>query len=204
MFIEKPKLIEVLETPTVIPTEKVKKPRKPMSDERKTQLREQLVKARQAKKAKKLESAQVGGHSVPEVEKPKPLKVVKIKKIERNTAPSIPLTILEEVDDMEDLKTQLAELKKSNKKHQRDLIAQAIDFEKQKAVGQNHIQKKNDDKVIKRKAKAKAKAEDVMEEPKGAGFPELPDDYVPPTPPPPAQPAARYATYKKSIWSDLK
>ena len=129
--------------------------------------------------------------------------MVKIKKIERNTAPSIPLTILED-DDMEDLKTQLAELKKSNKKHQRDLIAQAIDFENQKAVGQKHIQKKNDDKVIKRKAKAKAaEAEDVMEEPKGAGFPELPDDYVPPTPPP-AQPAARYATYKKSIWSDLK
>ena len=205
MFIEKPKLIEVLETPTVIPTEKVKKPRKPMSDERKNQLREQLVKAREAKKAKKLESVQVGGHSVPEVEveNPKPLKVVKIKKIERNTAPSIPLTILEEVDDMDDLKKQLAELKKNNKKHQRDLIAQAIDFENQKAVGQKHIQKKNDDKVIKRKAKAKAKAEDVMEEPKGAGFPELPDDYVPPTPPP-AQPAARYATYKKSIWSDLK
>jgi hypothetical protein len=205
MFIEKPKLIEVLETPTVIPNEKVKKPRKPMSDERKAQLREQLAKAREAKKAKKLESTQVGGHSVPEVEKPKPLKVVKIKKIERNTAPSIPLTILEEVDDMEDLKTQLAELKKSNKKHQRDLIAQAIDFEKQKQVGQNHIQKKNDEKVIKRKAKAKAaEAEDVMEEPKGAGFPELPNDYVPPAPPPPPQPAARYATYKKSIWTDLK
>ena len=34
MFIEKkPELIQVLETPAVIPTEKVKKPRKPMSDE---------------------------------------------------------------------------------------------------------------------------------------------------------------------------
>ena len=176
MFIEKQELNEVLET---VKGEKVKKPRKPMSEERKAQLREQLAKAREIKKTKKLESAQVGGHSVPislqEVEKPK------VKKIERNTAPSIPLTILEEVDDMEDLKTQLAELKKSNKKHERDLIAQAIDFEKQKAPKAN-----------------------VMEEPKGAGFPELPKDYVPAPPPPPAQPAARYATYKKSIWADLK
>ena len=58
MFIEKkPELIQVLETPTLIPTpEKVKKPRKPMSDERKAQLREQLAKARETKKAKKLAS----------------------------------------------------------------------------------------------------------------------------------------------------
>ena len=162
MFIEKkPELIQVLETPTLIPTEKVKKPRKPMSDERKA----------------------------------KPLKVVKIKKIERNTAPSIPLTILEEVDDMDDLKKQLAELKKNNKKHQRDLITQAIDFENQKKIGQNHIQKKNDEKVIKRKAKAlPAESVELAEEP------HIEEAIAPPPP----QPAARYATYKKSIWSDLK
>ena len=194
MFIEKkPELIQVLETPTLIPTpEKVKKPRKPMSDERKAQLREQLAKARETKKAKKLATVQVGGHSVPEVED-KPLKVKKTK--ERNIAPSIPLTILEEVDDMDDLKKQLAELKKNNKKHQRDLITQAIDFENQKKIGQNHIQKKNDEKVIKRKAKAlPAELVELAEEP------HIEEAIAPPPP----QPAARYATYKKSIWSDLK
>ena len=190
MFIEKkPELIQVLETPTLIPTpEKVKKPRKPMSDERKAQLREQLAKARETKKAKKLASNPIKV----EVED-KPLKVKKTK--ERNIAPSIPLTILEEVDDMDDLKKQLAELKKNNKKHQRDLITQAIDFENQKKIGQNHIQKKNDEKVIKRKAKAlPAELVELAEEP------HIEEAIAPPPP----QPAARYATYKKSIWSDLK
>lgn len=124
---EKSKLIEVLETPELIETPKlikIKKPRKPMSEERKEALREQLKKAREIKAAKKIEKSaplpiikeeivlDVGGHSVP--------KEVKVKKIRKRKEP------VTTPDDSMELRRQLDELRTANKNRERELLKQQI------------------------------------------------------------------------------
>jgi hypothetical protein len=182
MFVEKPKLIEVLETPVIIPNEKVKKPRKPMSEERKEALREQLKVAREIKKNKKEASKpkepeiilDIGGHSIPEPatkpikeKKPRQKKVV----LERNIEPKIP-------DDSIELRRQLDELRASHKANENELLKQQIANQKLKNA-------------------KKEKMQPIMEEPQGPGFPELPKG-----PPSPIAPQKRYSTYAKSVWDE--
>ena len=177
---EKPKLIEVLETPSVIetpkvePVVKVKKPRKPMSEERKEALREQLKVAREIKKNKKEASKpkepeitlEVGGHSIPE---PNPVKEKKPrqKKVEKKV--EIP-----KIDDSIELRRQLDALRASHKANENELLKQQITNQKLKNA------KKEQMKVI-------------IEEPKEA---------LPKSPPSPIAPQKRYSTYKKSVWAE--
>ena len=178
MFEEKPKLIEVLETPTVIETPaKVKKPRKPMSEERKEALSEQLKVAREIKKKKKEDSKpkepeiklEVGGHSVPE-----PVKKTLIKRkprqkkeIERNIEPKI--------DDSIELRRQLDELRASHKSNENELLKQQITNQKLKNT-----------KIKEKKEKKEKELEPIVESP----------------PPSPIPPQKRYSTYKKSVWAE--
>ena len=182
---EKPKLIEVLETPTVIETPKVepatpmkvKKPRKPMSEERKEALREQLKGAREIKKNKREASKpkepeitlEVGGHSIPEpVSKPVKEKKPRQKKVE-----------IPKIDDSIELRRQLDALRASHKANENELLKQQITNQKLKNA-------------------KKEKMKPIMEEPKGPGFPELPK-----SPPSPIAPQKRYSTYKKSVWAEF-
>ena len=180
---EKPKL-EVLETPAVIetprvePVVKVKKPRKPMTEERKQALREQLKIAREIKKNKKELAKpkepeitlEVGGHSIPD---PKPVKEKKPrqKKVEKKV--EIP-----KIDDSIELRRQLDALRASHKANENELLKQQITNQKLKNA-------------------KKEQMKPIMEEPKGPGFPELPK-----SPPSPIAPQKRYSTYKKSVWAE--
>ena len=176
---EQSKLIEVLETPTVIetpsvePAVKVKKPRKPrkeMTEERKQALREQLKIAREIKKNKKEASKpkepeitlEVGGHSIPD---PKPVKEKKLrqKKVE-----------IPKIDDSIELRRQLDALRASHKANENELLKQQITNQKLKNA-------------------KKEQMKPIIEEPKEA---------LPKSPPSPIAPQKRYSTYKKSVWAE--
>jgi hypothetical protein len=185
MFVEKPKVEEVIAAPPV----KIKKPRKPMSEERKEILREQLKKAREIKKAKKeqknaaerpstpmpapapeiklvVEPTEVGGHSIPVVVK-KPRKP-RVKK-ERNELPKI--------DESIELRKQLDELRAANKSKENELLKQQIANQKLKNAQDKPIKiKKVTEKVLSPKETDSA--------------------------PPVEKKKARYSTYKKSVWAE--
>jgi hypothetical protein len=193
MFVEKPKVEEVVTAPPV----KIKKPRKPMSEERKEILREQLKKAREIKKAKKEQKNtverpatpmpapiaptpvapeiklevvpnEVGGHSIP-VEKVKKPRKPRVKK-ERNQLPKI--------DESIELKRQLDELRAANKSKENELLKQQIANQKLKNA---------QDKPIKLKK--------VTTKP-------LTTTETDSAPPPVEKKKARYSTYKKSVWAE--
>ena len=184
MFVEKPKVEEVIAAPPI----KIKKPRKPMSEERKEILREQLKKAREIKKAKKeqktaverpstpmpapapeikleVEPAEVGGHSIPVVVK-KPRKP-RVKK-ERNQLPKI--------DESIELRKQLDELRAANKSKENELLKQQIANQKLKNAQDKPIKiKKVTEKALSPKETDSAPVEKKK---------------------------ARYSTYKKSVWAE--
>ena len=194
MFENKPELIQVLETPTLIepPAKKTRKPRKPMSEDQKEVLRERLKLARESKKNKRdasikvepvvepvvvqvaepvkehvvldIEDNALGGHSAPEP----------VKKVRKPRAKKV---VEQPLDDSMELRKQLDELRASNKSQERELLKSQLANQK-----------------LKKESMAKP-ASPVMEEPKGPGFPELPLDFN--------APKKRYSTYKKSVWADM-
>ena len=168
----------MFEEPKVeIPVEKVKKvrkPRKPMSEEQKQVLRERLAKAREAKKLKKERN------SAPKVEKPKVEKKITIETIEKPKPVLKPVPV---VDEFAEMRKQLADLKTLNKNQERQLLKQQLAAEKSKME-----RNKKPLPVIK---------EESVSMPISTPTPQ-------PTKPVDIPPKKkRYSTYKKSIWSQF-
>lgn len=173
-----------------------KKGRKPMSEERKEQLRTQLKKAREAKKAKKAKGEKIE----PEPKVKKVLEAteeepaVYVKNV-RKTKPAV-----DHREELDELKAQIAELKanktskadleeiKALKAEMKEIRAAAVEYKKQQ------LQKTKDAKEAQKEAEAKQ--ETIITTKKAKNEPQKPV-----LEPPPFKPEARYSTYKKSVWS---
>ena len=181
-----------------------KKGRRPMSEARKAQLREQLKKAREAKKLAKEERKakgepepkkdpnkskvikvldQVGGDPVAE-----PLPPVYVKAMKKNQSKEIDF-----------LKMEIAELKKggTSKEDMKMIKELKEEMVELRNVAKQYKEQQNKLKKIK-EAQAKAVEKEVVEK----------VEPVKPIPTPtPAinipKPVPRYSTYKKSIWSQF-
>lgn len=184
--------------------EQKKKGRRPMSEARKAQLREQLKKAREAKKLAKEERKakgepepkkdpnkskvikvldQVGGDPVAE-----PLPPVYVKAMKKNQSKEIDF-----------LKMEIAELKKggTSKEDMKMIKELKEEMVELRNVAKQYKEQQNKLKKIK-EAQAKAVEKEVVEK----------VEPVKPIPTPtPAinipKPVPRYSTYKKSIWSQF-
>ena len=180
--------VEKVETHELI--EVKKKGRKPMSDERKAQLKEQLRLAREKKKAMKEAGTlpkkdpkesklikvldQVGGDPVAE-----PLPPVYVKNMRKSTK--------DHSKDIAELKEQIAELKAHNSKSDKEELKQLR--EEMKKIKE---EKKQQAKKVAEYKKPPPKAP----QPKAKGL-----DVAEAVPAPRVVPTARYSTYQKSIWS---
>ena len=165
-----------------------KKGRKPMSEERKAQLKEQLKKAREKKKALK-----EAGKTPPKKEK-----IVEVLPA-TTTEPAVLVKNVRKTNqknydnEINALRAEIAEMKlQQNSKQDLEEI-KALKSELKAMRDQKKKEKLVADKVVKVKEVKPAKVEEVK-----APLPE-PVAVVPPLPK--AQP--RYSTYKKSIWTQL-
>ena len=161
-----------------------KKGRKPMSDERKAQLKEQLRLAREKKKSMKEAGTlpkkdpkasklikvldQVGGDPVAE-----PLPPVYVKNMRKSTK--------DHSKDIAELKEQIAELKAHNNNADKEELKQL----------------RLEMKEIKEQKKQQAKKVTEYKKPP----PKAPQPKAKQVPAPRVVPTARYSTYQKSIWS---
>ena len=166
--------------------EQKKKGRRPMSDERKAQLREQLKKAREKKKAMK-----EAGTLPPK--DPKASKVIKVLDQVGGDAPLPPVYVRnvkrtkDHSKDIAELKEQIAELKAHNSKSDKEELKQLR--EEMKKIKE---EKKQQAKKVAEYKKPPPKAP----QPKAKG---VAVEAV--VPAPRVVPTARYSTYQKSIWS---
>ena len=156
------------------------KKRKPMSDARKAQLKEQLRLAREKKKALK-----EAGKEIPKEPK------VKVVLEATATEPAIHVKNVrktkDHTKDIEELKSQIAELKAHNSKQDKEELAQLrLEMKKIKE------EKKQQTKKVAEYKKPPPKAP----EPKAKGVEEV-------VPAPRVVPTPRYSTYQKSIWSQF-
>ena len=179
--------------------EKPKKVKKPMSDERKEALREQLRKAREKKKANKEAKLKKASDSKPSKEaiEDKPIiedkPFIEIKPLNETQAKQSMKTIHEEeehevIDATElvaNLKAEIAELKKGK--------TTSNDMEEIRAL-------KEEMKDIRDAAKLyKEQKKKIKEQPK----PKVVKEQVKPTQVKLETPKIRHSTYKKSIWAGL-
>ena len=170
-----------------------KKGRKPMSDARKEQLKEQLKKAREAKKKAKLEREAQG---LPPVKKdPKASKVIKVLDQVGETAEPLPPIFVKSMKknqskEIEFLKLEIAELKKGNTtKEDLKMIKDLKEEMKElRDVAKQYKQKQNKLKEIE-----KSKEVPVVEK--------VAEPVQVPVPVPLPVPVPRYSTYKQSIWT---
>ena len=174
----------------------VKKGRKPMSQTRKDELKQQLAKAREIKKAKRLaDKALKDAAKAEKKEEPKSVEAVVegTEKVLVKTEPEVvvdtqhlgtPKTVL---DQLLELKEELKELKKgkTTKEDMAEIAALKIEMKDLRDAAK--LYKESQKKVVKEKVVRKKKV--VKEEP--------------PAPAPAPAPAPRYSTYKKSIWTNL-
>ena len=174
----------------------VKKGRKPMSQTRKDELKQQLAKAREIKKAKRLaDKALKDAAKAEKKEEPKSVEAVVegTEKVLVKTEPEVvvdtqhlgtPKTVL---DQLLELKEELKELKKggTSKDDMAEIAALKIEMKDLRDAAKAY--KESQKNVVIEKVVRKKK---VVKEPLEAPAP---------TPPP----APRYSTYKKSIWTNL-
>ena len=171
--------------------EQKKKGRKPMSDKRKAQLREQLKKAREKKKEMKKEG------TLPPKD-PKASKVIKVLDQVGGDEPLPPVYVRnvkrtkDHSKDIAELKSQIAELKAHNNNSDKEELKMLREEmkkikEEKKRVGQ---ESKQQAKKVAEYSKPPPKAP----QPKAKGVAEV-------IPAPRVVPTARYSTYQKSIWS---
>jgi len=188
---------EVFDTgePEVEIIEKKKKGRAPMSAERKEQLKEQLQKAREKKKALKAERMAKGEPEPPKDPKagknmkildqvgetPEPLPAVYVTAVKKNQSKEINF-----------LKLQIEELKKAGTTKEDIAMIKELKAEMKELrdIAKEYKKKQNEMKAKEKLAKEKAVAPEPVPEP---------EPVAEPVPVPVAQP--RYSTYKKSIWS---
>ena len=168
-----------------------KKARKPMSQTRKDELKQQLAKAREIKKKKRL--AEKALKDAEKKEAPAVEAVVEgTEKVLVKTEPVVvdtthletPKTIL---DQLLELKEEVKALKKggTSKDDMEEIAALKIEMKDLRDAAKSYKEHQKEKKKIKDKVVKKTKV--VKEEPVVA---------------PPA-PAPRYSTYKKSIWTNL-
>jgi len=189
------------EEPDVELIEVKKKGRRPMSEERKAQLREQLKKAREAKKlAKEQREAQ----GLPPIKKdPKASKVIKVLDQVGETPEPLPPVYVKAMKknqskEIEFLKLEIAELKKGGTTKEDMKMIKEL---KQEMVELRNVAKQYKEQQNKLKKIKEAKEKEVVEKVE-------PVTVTPaiPTPTPAIQipkPAPRYSTYKKSIWTQF-
>jgi len=183
---------EVFDIPKVEETHELvevkKKGRKPMSAERKEQLKEQLRKAREKKKALK-----EAGKTPPKKEK-----IVEVLPA-TTTEPAVLVKNVRKTNqknydnDINSLRAEIAEMKLQQNSKQDLAEIKELKSELKAMRDQKKKDKLVADKVV--KVKEKAKIEMKIEEPKPVA--------VAPVAAPLPKPAPRYSTYKKSIWSQL-
>jgi len=167
-----------------------KKGRKPMSAERKEQLKEQLRKAREKKKALK-----EAGKTPPKKEKKE--KIVEVLPA-TTTEPAILVKNVRKTNqknydnEINALRAEIAEMKLQQNSKQDLAEIKELKSELKAMRDQKKKDKLVADKVI--KVKEAPKLEMKIEEPKPVTV--APPIVVPPPPP-------RYSTYKKSIWTQL-
>ena len=170
-----------------------KKGRKPMSDARKEQLKEQLKKAREAKKKAKLEREAQG---LPPVKKdPKASKVIKVLDQVGETAEPLPPIFVKSMKknqskEIEFLKLEIAELKKGGTTKEDMKMIKEL---KEEMVELRNIAKQYKQKQNKLKEIEKSKEVPVVEK--------VPEPVQVPVPVPLPVPVPRYSTYKQSIWT---
>tara|TARA_R110001632_G_scaffold208630_1_gene333006 strand:- start:358 stop:918 length:561 start_codon:yes stop_codon:yes gene_type:complete len=166
---------------------KPKKGRKPMSEARKAQLKEQLRKAREVKKAKKEKG----------IVEPKPPKVVKVLDQVGGAEPLPPILVKavrkNHSKEVEFLKMEIAELKKAGTTKEDLAMIKELKEELKdiRNIAKLYKQQQNENK-----AKEKKSLEKVEEK-----APELAEPVTQPIDIPKVAP--RYSTYKKSIWSQF-
>lgn len=168
-----------------------KKGRRPMSEERKQQLREQLKKAREVKKALK-EAGKVPPKE-PKVKEVLPATetepAVYVKNV-RKTKPA-----KDHTDDIADLKAQIAELK-ANKTSKEDLAEIKLLKEELKEIKATAVEyrKQQQAKAVEAPKEIRVTTKKAKNEPKKVTI-QVPTQEEPPKP--------RYSTYQKSIWSQF-
>ena len=170
-----------------------KKGRKPMSDARKEQLKEQLKKAREAKKKAKLEREAQG---LPPVKKdPKASKVIKVLDQVGETAEPLPPVFVKSMKknqskEIEFLRMEIAELKKGGTTKEDMKMIKEL---KEEMVELRNIAKQYKQKQNKLKEIEKSKEVPVVEK--------VAEPVQVPVPVPLPVPVPRYSTYKQSIWT---
>ena len=178
---------------------KAKKPRAPMSDERKAKLREQLAHARLVKKIKKQEELElIKKHKEePKVVKEEPVVVVEEPKVVKEEVVVVeePKVVKEEPvvkSEIQLMKEEIEKLKKSNS-DKSELATLKKEMAELKASAKAYAKAKKDasKKIIDHKLKT-----NITAKPINRPLKESVD-----TPTVPSKP--RYSTYKKSIWSGL-
>ena len=172
----------------------VKKARKPMSQTRKQELKDQLAKAREVKKAKRLaDKALKDAEKLAKKEAPKPVVEVVVvdneKVLVKKEEPVVvdtqhletPKTVL---DQLLELKEEVKQLRKggTSKEDMDEIKALKIEMKDLRDTAKAY--KESQKKVVKEKVVRKKKV--VVE-----------------APAPAPAPAPRYSTYKKSIWTNL-
>tara|TARA_R110002012_G_scaffold298110_1_gene496375 strand:+ start:519 stop:1070 length:552 start_codon:yes stop_codon:yes gene_type:complete len=158
------------------------KKRKPMSDERKAQLKEQLKLAREKKKALK-----EAGKEIPK--EPKLKKVLPATESEPAIyVKNMRKTKIDHTKDIAELKSQIAELKEHNNKSDKEELKQ-LRLEMKEIKEQQKLEKTQQKKLT-----------DYKKPPPKAPEPKVVKPIVPA---PREVPTPRYSTYQKSIWSQF-
>jgi len=187
---QEPELIEVK-----------KKGRRPMSEARKTQLREQLKKAREAKKKAKAEREAEG---LPPIKKdPKASKVIKVLDQVGETPEPLPPVYVKSMKknqskDIEFLKMEIAELKKGG--------TSKADLQMIKELKEELTELRNIAKEYKKRQKDLNTPKPKKEKPPVVEETQVEEPVSVPAPAPvqaPVPVAPRYSTYKKSIWTQF-
>lgn len=178
--------IFVSDEPEIVEVKK-KGTKKPLSEERKQALREQLKKAREAKKAKKEAGI---------VDPPKDPKASKVKKMleAEGEEPAVYVKAVKRMgkdhtEDIKALKEEIATLKsnKTSKEDIEEIKALKMELKELRDLAKQYKQNQTKKKVEKKVVQPVQKKVEVVAE-----------ALIPPTPVKP-----RYATYQKSIWSQF-
>ena len=172
---------------------KKKNTKKPMSEERKAQLREQLRKAREAKKKKK----EAG------IEEPKDPNKSKVKKMleAEGEEPAVYVKAVKRVgkdhtEDIKALKEEIASLKssKTSKEDMEEIRTLKAELKELRDIAKQYkkqqLEKKKVEQVVKQNTPKENIKTKIEEKPV--------ERLIPPTPVKP-----RYSTYKKSVWSQF-
>tara|TARA_R110001606_G_scaffold374625_1_gene532519 strand:+ start:2034 stop:2612 length:579 start_codon:yes stop_codon:yes gene_type:complete len=186
---------EIFDTGEPEIVEQKKKGRRPMSEERKQQLREQLKKARDAKKAKKdsgepLAKGKSKVKKMLEATEEEPAVYVKaVKRVGKDHS-----------EDIKSLKEEIANMKNSQGSDLTEVRELKAELKELRDLAKQYKLQKKAQAVVQPQAKAKAKAKAVAK-PNPYGEPKTVAQAKPIDIPKPVKKI--YSAYKKSIWSQF-